>query len=187
MINDSNIKLLESGEQVLKNADCLYTSKDVEKAIINLAVEITETIGKDKPVVLAVMNGGLIPAGMLIPKLNFPLQVDYLHATRYRDQLRGSEIKWVVQESINLKGRTVLIIDDIHDEGITLEIIKNYCLECGAKKVYSSVLVNKVHNRKNSTSADFKGIDVPDRYVFGYGMDYKGILRNAPGIFAIKD
>jgi hypoxanthine phosphoribosyltransferase len=132
------------------------------------------------------MNGAMIPMGMLLPELDFPLQVDYLHATRYRNETSGGELQWLASPKINLKDRTVLLVDDIHDEGITLEHIKTYCQDQGAAQVYSAVLVNKVHDRKNNTRADFIALEVPDRYVFGFGMDYKGMLRNASGIYAVK-
>lgn len=82
----------------------------------------------------------------------------------------------------------MLIIDDILDEGHTLAAIVEYCRDAGAENVYTAVLLDKQHDRKAypGMRADFTGLDVEDRYIFGYGLDYKGYWRNAAGIFALK-
>lgn len=172
--------------KVKQEADCLYTKQDVIKAVQTMAQDITGVMSEMNPVVLAVMNGGLIPMGLLAPELDFPMHIDYIHATRYRNKTQGGELQWLAPPKISLQQRNILLVDDIHDEGITLHEITNYCLNQGAKSVYSAVLVNKRHQRKNDTSADFVALEVPDRYVFGFGMDYKGLLRNAAGIYAVK-
>lgn len=172
--------------QVKEEADCLFNKSEVTTAISKLAEIITQELSGSNPIVIGIMNGALIPMGMLVPELDFPLQIDYLHATRYRDKTSGGEMQWLASPNLQIQDRTVLLVDDIHDEGTTLESIKVYCQKEGAKKVYSAVLVNKLHERKNNTCADFIGLEVPDRYVFGFGMDYKGMLRNVPGIYAVK-
>jgi hypoxanthine phosphoribosyltransferase len=132
------------------------------------------------------MNGGLITTGKLATRLNFPLQLDYLHATRYRGETSGSDLRWQKRPSLDLKGRVVLVIDDIFDEGVTLDAIVNFCSDAGAAEVFTAVLTDKQHDRKLTTlRADFVGLKIPDKYVFGYGLDYKGYFRNAAGIYAI--
>ncbi len=177
----------DDAQVVLDNSDCLYSKNDVERAITRLSSEITEKLKDKNPIILCVMNGGLVPTGMLITRLNFPLQVDYLHATRYRGKTTGSDLNWLAKPQFDLKDRVVLVIDDILDEGLTLKEILAYCKQQGVEELYSAVLVEKLHDRKTGEkSADFIGLQVADRYVFGYGMDYKGFLRNAPGIYAVK-
>lgn len=182
----SEIKqLFLESQEVKEKADCLFNKAEVYSAIQVLAEEISKRLSDSYPVVMGIMNGGLISMGLLLPELNFPMQVDYLHATRYRDKTSGGQLQWLVKPQIDLSGRTVLLVDDIHDEGITLNEIKLFCQNAGAEEVYSVVLVNKLHDRKNNTHADFIGLEVPDRYVFGFGMDYKGMLRNVAGIYAV--
>lgn len=177
----------DDAQAVLDNSDCLYSKNDVEQAITRLSLEITAKLQGKNPIVLCVMNGGLVPTGLLVTRLNFPLQIDYLHATRYRGKTSGSDLQWLASPQFDLKDRVVLVIDDILDEGLTLKEIINYCKQQSAKEVYSAVLVEKEHDRKTGEEhADFIGLQVDDRYVFGYGMDYKGFLRNAPGIYAVK-
>ena len=173
-------------EEVLREADCLYTNDQIQSALEVMAARITEKLKNQNPLVLCVMTGAIIPAGHLLTRLNFPMQIDYIHATRYRGETSGSHLQWLVRPSHSLKGRNLLIIDDIYDEGVTLAEIADYCSAEGAAEIYLAVLVNKLHNRKHPLKVDFIGVETPDRYLFGYGMDYKDYLRNAPGIYAVK-
>lgn len=174
--------------QVMTEADCLYTDAQLEAAIERMAVTINSQLSNSNPVVFCVMNGGLIFTGKLLPKLNFPLELSYLHATRYRNETSGGELFWKAKPEISFIDREVLIIDDILDEGHTLAAIIDFCRHAGASKVHTAVLIDKVHDRKARPGfeADFVGLPCEDRYIFGYGMDYKGYWRNAAGIFAVK-
>ncbi len=171
--------------EVLAAAELLYSEDQVRVAVKALAAKVAQDTAGENLLVLCVMNGGLITTGLLIPHLPNLLRVDYLHATRYRDQIHGDKLHWVAEPRHSLVGQHVLVVDDIFDEGHTLKAICDHCRLRGARKVYSVVLVNKLHNRKpHSFTPTFSGLDVPDRYVFGCGMDYKGYLRNLPGIYA---
>ncbi len=172
---------------VYKTADQLHSPEEVGAAIDRMAVALKTLVGESNPLLLCIMTGGIVPAGLLLPKLDFPLQVDYIHATRYGGKTHGGELKWIVKPATSLLGRVVVLVDDIHDEGLTLAAITNECKSAGASRVYSVALINKCHDRKNNTSADVVGLDVEDRYVFGCGMDYKGYWRNAPGVYAVKE
>lgn len=176
----------EQAQQVFGKADCLYKKEEVEKAICWMAEEINKKLEGSNPLMLCVMNGGLVLAGQLLPKMNMMLNLDYIHVTRYAEDTSGGELQWLVTPRVSLRDRVVLIVDDIFDEGETIKSVIQDCRKAGAKKVYSAVLVNKLHGRKADVNVDFVGLDVEDRYVFGYGMDYKGFLRNAPGIYAEK-
>ncbi len=176
----------QQAQQVYEEADCLYTREQVEAALERMAGAISSELKGKNPLVLSVMSGAMIPAGILLTHLDFPLHIDYLHASRYGGDLTGTEIEWRVTPRYSLRDRVVLIIDDILDEGLTLQAIIDSCKQQGATEVYSAVLVRKVHDRNIGVEADFVGMEVEDRYVFGYGMDYKEYLRNAPGIFAVK-
>jgi hypoxanthine phosphoribosyltransferase len=151
-----------------------------------MARQINATMSDKDPVVFCVMNGGVIPTGHLLPRLTFPFRMDYLHATRYREKTTGDELHWLKTSDIDLDERNVLIVDDILDEGYTLKAIVDYCQHQGAKEVYTAVLADKQHNRGCGFKADFVGLEIIDRYVFGMGMDYKGYLRHLPAIYAVK-
>lgn len=179
---------IEEINAALAEADCLKTEAEVETALHHMAQAITTRLAETDPIVLCVMNGGLIVTGKLLPLLNFPLQTDYVHATRYGDETTGGKLLWIVKPALSMKGRTILIVDDILDEGHTLVEIIEYCHAQGAREVLTAILINKLHERKarREFTGDFVGMDIEDRFLFGYGMDYKGYWRNAPGIYAVK-
>ena len=169
---------------VLGQADLLYSVDQVEKALDAMASSIIQKLAGTDPLVVCVMTGGVVPFGLLLPKLQFPLQIDYVHATRYGKKLQGGQLQWMSGPHQETRDRTVLLIDDILDEGATLAGIEARYHAEGAREVYKAVLVMKDRARTHDVKVDFVGLEVPDRYVFGYGMDYKGYLRNAPGIYA---
>jgi hypoxanthine phosphoribosyltransferase len=173
--------------QIQAEADLIYSSEKVEAAIEKMSREITAVLEDKNPVVLCLMIGAIIPAGKLLPLLNFPLQVEYVHATRYQGETNGGTLHWIRKPTISLHDRHVLIIDDILDEGTTLMAMVEECERHQAKTIKTAVLADKQLNReRNFGKADFTGLTVPNRYLFGYGMDYKEYLRNAPGIYAVK-
>lgn len=175
-------------ERARAEADCLADEVAVEDALDRMAAEINTRLACTNPIVYAVMNGGLILAGRILPRLPFPLEVAYLHATRYGHALKGAVLDWRVRPTQDLRDRTVLVLDDILDEGHTLAAIIDYLKAEGAGEVLSAVLVHKAHDRKAypGMRADFTGLDIADRFLFGCGMDYKGYWRNASGIYAVK-
>lgn len=174
-------------QEVFKRAECLFTDEQVQAALDQMASKINKAIAHDNPLVICVLTGGIIVTSELLKRFPFTLEVDYLNATRYGDETTGNTLYWIAKPRKSLKDRTVLIVDDILDEGQTLSEVVDYCVAQGARKTLTAVLVEKDHDRKNGLNkADFTGLVVPDRYVFGYGMDYKHYLRNAPGIFAAR-
>lgn len=177
---------LDEVRRVEAEAECLYAEAQVEQAIAALAEQVTSQLGDGNPLVLPVMNGGVIFTGRLLPKLGFPLEVNAIAATRYGGTTSGGVIRWLLEPSIALQGRSVLIVDDVLDEGITLAEIIRYCHAQSAQAVYAAVLVEKDLGKPKPCQADFVALHTDNRYLFGYGMDYKGYLRNAPGIYACK-
>jgi len=174
-------------QQVLDTADCLYSMTEIDAALETLAETLTAHYANANPLLLCVMNGSVVTAGHLLPKLTFPLELDYIHASRYGDKTVGGELTWHHKPSTPLEGRAVLLIEDIYDEGVTLHNLRSYCEQAGASSVKSVTLIEKLHDNKVGMSPEFIGLTVPDRYVFGFGMDYQGYWRNAPGIYAVKD
>lgn len=181
MIDNEEIK------QVYEAADCLYNQQQVEQAIDRLAGKISDCLKGRNPLLLCLMNGGLVFTGQILTRLPFPLELDYIHASRYRGKTEGHTLNWIRYPETSLKGRVVLILDDILDEGITLAEVINFCREQGAKVVYSAVLIEKTLRQEKPCKADFVGLQAEDRYLFGYGLDYKHYLRNAAGIYACKE
>lgn len=175
-------------QAIVETADCLYDMKQLNQALDKMASEITSKLKDKNPLILCVMVGALIPAGHLLSRLHFPLQIDYIHATRYRGSTRGGDLHWLVEPRISLAGRTILVVDDIMDGGLTLAAILDYCEQANAKEVYSAVMVNKKRKREEGVhfEPNFVGVETEDRFLFGFGLDYDEYLRNAPGIYAVS-
>ncbi len=164
------------------------TADDVNASIGKMAAAIKDAAKNDFPLVLSVMGGVALFTGMLLPQLDFPLEFDYIHLTRYRDAIKGgSEMQWRVAPAESVKDRVVLVLDDILDEGETMAAIRDRIMAMGAKQFLSAVLCEKIIPKTKPLRPDFCGFEVLDRYVFGCGMDAKGYWRNLPTIHALTD
>lgn len=172
-------------QDLLDQAQLIHTAEAVQLAISRIATEVTLKLQETRPIVICVMGGGIVFAGQLLTQLTFPLELDYVHASRYQNNTIGKALIWQSLPKFDLNNRTVLLVDDILDEGITLLAIKEKCLALGAKEVYSAVLIEKQLTHAKPIAADFIGLEVPDRYVFGCGMDAYGWWRNLPAIYAL--
>ncbi len=177
----------EAAKSILAEADLIHSAADVDAALNRLAEAITAHLQDAHPLVLTVMGGAVVFAGQLLTRLPFPLECDYVHASRYGGGTSGGELKWVKETHAPVIGRTVLILDDILDEGITLAAIRQRLLEQGAAICLTAVLADKEIGRAKPIVADFVGLSLPNRYVFGCGMDVDGAWRNLPAIFALKE
>lgn len=163
-----------------KNAKPLYSKQQLLANLQIVAEQISKDYQDKKLICLCVLNGGIVTLGQLLPLITCSVLVDSIHLTRYTGKTTASDtIKWKSKPSINLKGLDVLLVDDILDEGITLFELSKYCKTQKANSVKSMVLVNKKHNRKfENIKADYVACEVPDKYVYGFGMDFKEFGRN---------
>ncbi len=175
----------DEARRILARADLVWSADDVSAAVRRMAGEITAALGDRNPLVLSVMGGAVVFTGQLLPLLAFPLDFDTLYVSRYRGDTRGGRIEWRVAPPARARGRTVLVLDDILDEGETMAAVRERLLAFGAAEVRVAVLADKEIRRSKPLAPDFTGLKVPDRYVFGYGMDVHGAWRNLPAIYAL--
>jgi hypoxanthine phosphoribosyltransferase len=173
-------------QQLLEQSYIIHQPEAVVRAITKIAAEITNSLEASSPVVICVMGGGVVFSGQLLTQLHFPLELDYVHASRYQNNTVGKMLDWKALPKLDLTGRTVLLLDDILDEGITLKEIHDKCMALGATKVLTAVLIEKKLDHEKPIKADFVGLEVPNQYVFGYGMDVYGWWRNLPAIYALQ-
>ncbi len=171
---------------ILASADLIHSADTIDVAVRRVAREISERLRDHNPVLLCVLKGGVPFAGHLLTQLTFPLDFDYLHVSRYGQAKSGGELSWRVEPEIELSGRTVLVLDDILDEGLTLAAIRDRLLARGAAACYTAGAADKRIGRKKPIQADFVALSVPDRFLFGYGMDVRGAWRNLPAIYATR-
>ena len=174
-------------QRLLDEADLLCAADEVDRAVHRMAADISAKLADEFPVVLSVMGGAAVFTGRLLPLLAFPLEFGAIEVTRYNNDTQGREISWRLAPKDNVRDRTVLVVDDILDEGITLAAIRQKLADMGAKRVLAAVLADKEIGRPKPAHADFVGVTVPNRYVFGFGMDAYGLWRNLPAIYALKD
>jgi hypoxanthine phosphoribosyltransferase len=172
--------------KMLDEAELVCPAEEVDRAIDRLAIEITTRFRDAYPLVLCVMNGALFFCGKLLPLLRFPLHLDYVHASRYGAEIDGRTVRWKVEPGELVKGRAVLVVDDILDAGDTLAAIKAKVVERGAASCHVAVLTDKLTGRPKPIEPDFVGLRIPDRFVFGCGLDAYGSWRNLPAIYALK-
>lgn len=177
----------EEAKRLLDTAELIYSADVVSDAVRRMAMDITAALSDHYPLVLSVMGGAVVFTGQLLPLLRFPLDFDYIHVSRYHNKINGGQIDWKVVPKENIQGRVVLVLDDILDEGVTLTAIRERVIGNGAAAFYSAVLADKDIGRSKPISADFIGVTLPNRYVFGFGMDVHGAWRNLPAIYAMKD
>lgn len=173
-------------DALLAHAEQILAPSAVAAAVRRVALEISAALRGEYPLVLGVMRGGVVFAGQLLPLLEFPLDFDYVDATRYGAETAGGELHWRVDIPEDVRGRVVLVLDDILDEGHTLAAIRERLLKAGASKVLLAVFAEKETGRGKPVTADFVAAVVPDRYVFGFGMDVKGMWRNLPAVYALN-
>lgn len=171
----------------LLRSDVLFERAELDTVIADLGRAIDAALDGERAVFLTVMNGALMFGGQLALAIRTDLEFDYVHATRYRGTTSGSELHWLREPIVSLQGRTVLLVDDILDEGHTLKAVRDDCLRRGATRVLVATLCCKQHDRRaEGIQSDFNGVMLPDRYVYGYGMDYYEQGRNLPAIYALK-
>jgi hypoxanthine phosphoribosyltransferase len=172
--------------RLLDEADLICSAEQVEQAIVEVAARISAAYAERFPLVLCVMNGGVFFCGKLLAKLAFPLTLDYVHASRYGEGLSGRDIVWRMLPPDSVAGRHVIIVDDILDAGVTLRAIHDKVLEKGAASVTVAVLAEKHLDQAKPIAPDWLGLTLPDRFVFGCGLDAGGFWRNLPAIYAMK-
>lgn len=176
----------QEARKIFEEADLLCSAEESALAVRRVAGEITARLADANPLVLAVMGGAVVFTGQLLPQLAFPLDFDYLHVTRYGDVITGGQLEWIVKPRSAVAGRVVLVVDDILDEGVTMAEVMRRLRQQGASEVLSAVFADKNLGRAKPVAADFVGVHLPNRYVFGYGMDVKGAWRNLPAVYAVK-
>ena len=177
----------EEAEKIFGTAEQIFSADVVSQTVKRMAIDITTLLSHQYPLVLSIMGGAVVFTGQLLPLLEFPLNFDYLHVSRYDNKTHGGKINWTVLPRENVQNRVVLVLDDILDEGITLAAIRERVMNQGAAAFYSAVFADKDIGRSKPIRADFVGVVVPDRYVFGFGMDVRGVWRNLPAIYAVRE
>jgi hypoxanthine phosphoribosyltransferase len=181
-----NVLSADEAWKIYREAELVCPAGEIQSAVTRLSQDITAELGDRHPLVLSVMGGAVVFAGHLLTMLEFPLDFDYIHVSRYGNKTQGGKLDWKVLPKEHVAGRVVLVLDDILDEGHTLAAIRDKVMAMGAAAFYSAVFADKDIGREKPIQANFAGIRLPNRYVFGFGMDVHGAWRNLPAIYAVR-
>ncbi len=180
----------DKARALLADAELIFDEAAVQRAVDKVAQQLNDRFdhaeGAPFPLVLGVMGGAVVFCGQLLTRLKFPLEFDYMHVTRYGSKDQGGKIEWKVIPRSNVEGRTVIVLDDILDEGETLAHVKERLFEMGAAEVVLAVFADKDIGKTKPAQADYVGLTLPNKFVVGYGMDAYGYWRNLPAIWAIR-
>lgn len=181
---------VDRARALLQNATEIFSADTVTSAVADVADKLNARFGQPEdetfPLVLGVMGGAVVFVGQVLPQLRFPLEFDYIHVSRYGDDDQGGKVVWKVIPRANVAGRTIIVLDDILDEGETLAHVKQRLLDMGAAEVIIAVFADKDIKRSKPIQADIIGLTIPDEFVVGFGMDVYGYWRNLPGLWAIR-
>lgn len=181
---------VDRARTLLNNAEEIFDAQAVQQAVTQVADKLNARFDRPDdetfPLVLGVMGGAVVFVGQVLPQLRFPLEFDYIHVSRYGDDDQGGRVVWKVIPRPNVAGRTIIVLDDILDEGETLAHVKQRLLDMGAADVIVAVFADKAIKRAKPIKADIVGLTIPDKFVVGFGMDVYGYWRNLPGLWAIR-
>ncbi|MES2318685.1 MAG: hypoxanthine-guanine phosphoribosyltransferase [Pseudomonadota bacterium] len=181
---------VERARKLLQNAEEIFDAGEVQLAVTGVADKLNARFDRPDddtfPLVLGVMGGAVVFVGQLLPQLRFPLEFDYIHVSRYGDDDQGGRVVWKVIPRPNVAGRTIIVLDDILDEGETLAHVKQRLLDMGAADVIITVFADKALKQSKPIKADIIGLTIPNKFVVGFGMDVYGYWRNLPGLWAIR-
>ena len=175
-------------QAILSNSHILYKHDQIIFAIDQLAIKLNGKFSGKKVLLLPILTGAIPFVGILIPKLTFTVVLDYLHVSRYQNNIGQDKVSLKHEPSKNLiLNMDVLVVDDILDEGLTMEFIYKRLALHQPKSITNVALFNKKLDKKKCMEADFYGLEVENEYVYGFGLDYNGLGRNIPDLYAINN
>lgn len=165
----------------------LYSQQDIEKAIDRLSRQLTEEYRDKRPIILSVLSGAILFTVDMIEKMDIMAQLDFIDVSTYFGGTESTGKLTLVHDlNADVKDRHVLIMEDIVDSGHTLSYLIDLLKQRGAKSVKTVSLLDKPEGREYDVKVDYYGFKVPNEFLVGYGLDYKGYYRNLPYVGILK-
>lgn len=160
----------------------LLTEEQIARGLEKLARELTLEYQHDEPCLVACLRGSLVFVADLIRRMNFPLRIDFLHASSYGNNTvsSGTVDLRLLPDPAEVSGRRVILLDDILDSGRTLHAAREKLLALGARDVKTCVFLEKKITRDFEKNADYRCFEIGHEFVVGYGLDFAGRYRNLP-------
>jgi hypoxanthine phosphoribosyltransferase len=164
----------------------IFSAEEIATAIRRMAREISDDLRESNPIVMPIMMGGAFTAYRLCEEFRFAYEMDTVRVARYWPHSAG-EPHWYARPCLELAGRHVLLVDDVLDRGITLHAVEHELRRMQTSGVSTAVLVRKSVDAKiNRPAVDYVGVDAPDHFLFGCGMDFDGRWRGLPALYAVE-
>lgn len=169
-------------------AKVLITPQAIQTRIAELGQLITQDYAGEELVVVCILKGAFLFTSDLCRTINLPQKLDFMAVSSYGDSTRSSGIVKIDKDlSESIEGKHVLIVEDIIDSGLTLSYIVKILKDRKPKDIKVCVLCNKPSNQQQFVKVDYCGFKLEDEFVVGYGLDFRGYLRNLPYIGVVKD
>lgn len=160
----------------------LFTREEIQRKIQELGSQISADYGDKELLAVGVLKGALFFMSDLVRALRISVRMDFIHCTSSSKQPNGVPVTMLSDLHEDIKGKHVLLLEDIMDSGVTLQHIKKTLMERGPASIKVCVLLDKAERRQVPFEADYVGFRIPNKYVVGYGLDYKDRYRNLPHI-----
>ena len=161
--------------------------EEIDAAIEKVAVAINDEMKDKTPIFLVILNGSFMFAGDLMKKLDFPCEISFIKLASYSGTQSTNKVKELIGFNQDIKGRTIVIVEDIVDSGLTLAGLTKQLLSMGANDVKIATLLFKPKAFKEDYPIDYIGIEIPNNFIVGYGLDYYEQGRNLKDIYKVID
>lgn len=167
----------------------LITEEQIKQRIKELGAKITEDLKDDDAplVVIGILKGSVIFMADLVREIKLTLTMDFMEVSSYGDEFENTrDIKIIKDLEHSVRGKNVLVVEDIIDSGLTLKKILQLIGKRGPKSVILCTLLNKPARREADIEVQYIGFDIPDEFVTGYGLDFKQECRNIPYVGVVN-
>ena len=161
------------------------SSAEIQKAVAEVAKQINKDLKGKKPLFLAVLNGSFMFAADLMKKINIECEISFVKVASYEGTQSTGNMKQLIGINEDIKGRTVVVIEDIVDTGNTIENIWNELNTMGVAELKVATLLFKPEAYTKTVPLDYVAIVIPNDFIVGYGLDYKGLGRNLEDIYVL--
>ncbi len=175
------IKLLD------KEFELSISFEQIDKALEKMAEKMNAELADKDPLMICILNGSFMFAADIMKKLNFPCEISFVKLSSYEGTSTTGKVKEIIGLTEDIEGRTIVILEDIIDTGVTMEKIKKQLIGYAPADLKIASMLYKPDACKVDINIDYIGIDIPDKFIVGYGLDYDGYGRNLPNIYTIVE
>ena len=175
---------------MLKNneiSEILITEEEIKNKITELGKKISKDYKGKNLILVGILRGAVIFMADLARKISIPMVFDFIAISSYGAETKSSGVVRILKDlDVNIKGKDVLIVEDIVDTGLTLDYLLRMLKSRKPSSIKVCTFLTKTARRKVNVKVDYSGFDIPNKFVVGYGLDYAGKFRNVPYVFTLN-